>query len=418
MDGLLPALSLLRNAKEMEFNILNADGEVVRTVRTETDLRKSYYDQNRAPRVEIFDAAGWDGMVDGKLAEDGEYSYEVREVIDYEGAEWQSFKYDFHLDNTAPEVEYEYNEDEGSLSWTASDNYSGILGTEIHVDGELLETFMADGEMTQTGSVEIPVDAEQVQVFVVDYAENMTQEVVNLIDYYDHEDIVVSIVQPGALASYTTHEIPVSGTLQTDADIESVTALGQEVSFAYDTVNNRYTFDGIINVPNDGVHDIHIVATDTDGKEASGKRQVIVDTVDPTIEHNAPKVTSQSTVDVTFNLKDNFDEIRFYLNDSEVYKSEFVSPYEKRALDTEVTETLDLTEGNNTFTVRAVDVAGREVTEEVVINYDPSYESVNRISGDTRFDTAVSISQEGWDSSDTVFIANGLEFADALLEFH
>ena len=414
MNGMSAAISLLRNAKQAEFNILNADGEVVRTLRNETDLRKSYFDQGRAASVEIFDQAEWDATIDGELAEDGQYSYEVRTVIDYDGAEWQSTKFDFHLDNTAPELEYDYDKENHEVSWTATDNYSGILGTEIHVDGELFETVMADGEMTQSESLEIPEDAERVQLFTLDYAENVSEEVINLVDFYDHEDIVVSIAEPGALSAYTSHQIPVSGTLQTDADIVSVTAAGQEVPFEYDTASNAYSFNGTITVAEDAVHDIQVVATDAEGNQASGNRQIIVDTVDPVIEHNAPSITAQDSIDVTFNLKDNYDEIRFYLNDSELYLSEFTSPYEKRALDTEVTETLTLSEGENTFTVRAVDVAGREVIEEVVINHDPSYEAVSRLSGETRFSTAVSISQEGWESSDTVFIANGLEFADAL----
>nr|WP_276245325.1 cell wall-binding repeat-containing protein [Virgibacillus profundi] len=39
---------------------------------------------------------------------------------------------------------------------------------------------------------------------------------------------------------------------------------------------------------------------------------------------------------------------------------------------------------------------------------------MDRISGEMRYDTAIEISQEGWETSDTVILSRGLEFADAL----
>lgn len=39
---------------------------------------------------------------------------------------------------------------------------------------------------------------------------------------------------------------------------------------------------------------------------------------------------------------------------------------------------------------------------------------ITRLAGETRFHTAVEVSQAGWDSADTVILANGHEFADAL----
>ncbi|MBS4020864.1 MAG: cell wall-binding repeat-containing protein [Dethiobacter sp.] len=40
--------------------------------------------------------------------------------------------------------------------------------------------------------------------------------------------------------------------------------------------------------------------------------------------------------------------------------------------------------------------------------------TVNRIWGDTRYETAVEISKSGWTSSSTVYLATGENYADAL----
>lgn len=414
MGDLQPVLSLLRNVKEAQFNILDSEGNVVRTLRNEKELRKDYYDRGRASSNNVFNQAAWDGTVSGELAEDGEYAYEVRTLVDYEGAEWQSFTFDFHMDSTAPKLEVEYDGTERVVSWNAKDDYSGLLGIEVHVDGKLLDTFPANGSVEQSESVEIPEDGEQVQVFAIDYAENVSEKVVNVVNQQEHDDIVVSMSAPALLAGFTTLEVPVAGFVETNAEITSVTAYGQEMTVNYDAANNRFAYEGIVTVPEDGVYDINVVATSADGEEAGGNRQVVVDTQAPVIGHDAPSISRDSEVEVTFNVSDNFDEIRFYVDDNEVFVNEFESPYERREFSTEVTRTLSLKEGNNSFEVRAVDIAGNETTETVEVAYNPSYESLTRISGENRFATSVSISQNGWDSSDTVLIANGLQFADAL----
>src|SRR5690606_2671706 len=41
-------------------------------------------------------------------------------------------------------------------------------------------------------------------------------------------------------------------------------------------------------------------------------------------------------------------------------------------------------------------------------------QKTNRLAGDDRYRTAVAISQEGWKSADTVVLATGADFPDAL----
>src|SRR5699024_688979 len=45
---------------------------------------------------------------------------------------------------------------------------------------------------------------------------------------------------------------------------------------------------------------------------------------------------------------------------------------------------------------------------------DEAGPKVKRLDGELRYDTAIDVSQEGWDSADTVILARGDEFADAL----
>lgn len=63
----------------------------------------------------------------------------------------------------------------------------------------------------------------------------------------------------------------------------------------------------------------------------------------------------------------------------------------------------------------ATDPAYFSAIKNTIEKYDlTQFDNNNRLSGDDRFDTAVSISQKGWGKTDTVIIANGFEYADAL----
>ncbi|WP_439144818.1 cell wall-binding repeat-containing protein [Virgibacillus profundi] len=69
---------------------------------------------------------------------------------------------------------------------------------------------------------------------------------------------------------------------------------------------------------------------------------------------------------------------------------------------------------NVTIEVELTDSTGNRVTEEAPGKLFISSEQLDRISGEMRYDTAIEISQEGWETSDTVILSRGLEFADAL----
>src|SRR5699024_6856343 len=63
--------------------------------------------------------------------------------------------------------------------------------------------------------------------------------------------------------------------------------------------------------------------------------------------------------------------------------------------------------------VTVTDEFGNETVERAAgkLYLDPT---VDRINGDSRYDTAVEISQAGWESADTVVLTRGDEYADAL----
>lgn len=63
----------------------------------------------------------------------------------------------------------------------------------------------------------------------------------------------------------------------------------------------------------------------------------------------------------------------------------------------------------------ATDPAYFAAIMRIINTYDlTQFDNATRISGENRFETAVSISREGWNSAETVVIADGFQYADAL----
>jgi lactocepin len=80
------------------------------------------------------------------------------------------------------------------------------------------------------------------------------------------------------------------------------------------------------------------------------------------------------------------------------------------------TEEVDLQPGKNVFKIEALDLAGHKTEKEISIYRSTGEDDqrVERISGDNRYQTAIQISKEGWETSDVVVVARGDNYADAL----
>ncbi|WP_096272607.1 S8 family serine peptidase [Paucisalibacillus globulus] len=171
--GLL--LSFLRNVKEVSFNVLDADGNVVETIATEEYLRKDYYDSGYGSHYKVSSDWMWDGTIDGKVASDGEYQLQAVGVIDYEGAEAQSIEVPVLVDTLAPSVRSVIQRGKREALIMVRDGQgSGIKEFTIEVNGELVE--VPEGETTHLLRNVHP--SSVVEVTTVDYAGNVSYSVV------------------------------------------------------------------------------------------------------------------------------------------------------------------------------------------------------------------------------------------------
>jgi lactocepin len=409
-NGVLPNVTFLRNAKELRYNVLDENGEIIRTIATGVDMRKTWGIHNNSYVTANLIADGlWNGTISGQRAEDGRYSYQIEVLPDYPNAEWQAVDFDVVFDGNGPSIDLVV--EDGVAKLDVVDSVTGVAYTEVYADGSLVQTFDMEEE-SHSEEVNLPNGTELVSVRSVDGAGNVTNESVSFATHFEHDDVRIRIAEPGESSTHSTSEVPIAGEIETNAEIESFTVAGQVVDYDYDAISGMRTFDTVITLE-DGHHALDYVVVTTSGDEARLGRRVTVDTQAPTIDVSARTITSEEYSSIKIGVTDNFDGVRVYLNDSEIFSSNRTSN-EQISLNEEIVESVSLQEGINVFEIRAVDSAGHETTEEIEIERDSNYQTVSRLFGQTRFDTATAVSQRGWESAETVFIANADAFADAL----
>ncbi|MBD8013347.1 S8 family serine peptidase [Planococcus wigleyi] len=367
-DMAVPVYSLIRNAKEFEVNVLDAAGKKLRTIRTASSLTKHY----SATEPYTFNPLnGWDGMIDGKPAKDGKYQIQLRAVIDYPNAQWQSITFPIIVDTVAPEAAAKYDAQTKTVSVTKfADNASGAGADrwEVFVNGkEVTENAATPANeslapTTTSYKVEAPVKTgDKVTAVFYDIAGNKKE--VNLTAGSKNETTapVIFFTSPETLETYDTNKVVVAGRVEDDSKIVSLTVNGVKAK-EFDGTNFKHTVS-----LKDGSQYVTVKAVDEFGNEMELRRQILVDTTPAAISIvNAPKMVGANVTEaeVTLRIKDNMDEIYAYVNGSEVFKKDMSEPYGKASFNKDIKVKVPVKKiGANQYEVTVTD-AGGHVTEK------------------------------------------------------
>lgn len=132
--------ALRRNAEQLQYRLLDEQGEKEIGVIDTTHLRRKNY--RRSPHIlgPVFD-----GTLNGRALPDGRYTYEVRAKAYMEGSEWQSKRVPIVIDGTGPEVTAKLEGDK--LIIEATDEMTAVLNGLIETNAGQTVAFdyMSDG---------------------------------------------------------------------------------------------------------------------------------------------------------------------------------------------------------------------------------------------------------------------------------
>ncbi|MEH6992958.1 cell wall-binding repeat-containing protein [Neobacillus drentensis] len=414
-DDAMPILSFLRNAKTVEYKIVDKDGNVLRKLNSEELVRKNFNDGNRGEQYYIKTASAWDGKVKNKLVADGDYFYEISSTIDFEGKEPQKFTFPVKVDTVAPEVTAAVNGDKLTLNGTDK-NGSGVAYYDVLVNGKSVfgeDDLPLVGTATEYTFAKAPVGGT-VEVVAYDFAGNTANIVVEGAN--DSTIPFIHVTSIGATNTYTSHELPVAGYLTDDSKVTDFAVNGKSVELVWNDETSRYEFSTTVTFEEDGVQEVRISGKDVAGNAINYLvRDLVVDTTAPELKVDVPSKVKSNVDKVTLTavISDNFEELQYKVDGNEEFNHQFqFENFVMNSIEKTVTTELALEPGNNTFTLELEDVAGNKTTKEVSVYRGDT--QVDRIAGLDRYATSVAVSQKGWEKSDVVVLARGDLYADAL----
>lgn len=378
-DEALMALSFLRNAKDVKFNVLDENNEVVRTISKESYVRKNYYDGGAGPAYSLVSSRAWDGMIDGELAEEGQYYLQVEGVIDFDGADWQSLEVPVILDTTAPALEADFDEEAHQVTVAVSDNEggSGLAYWDVQVNGKsvLDEPYTEDD--TEHQLVKKLKPDETLTVVAVDYAGNETT--VDATEVNDTTAPDLHLKTPEFLGVESSKEVVFSGYVTDPSGVKEVTIDGEQADLVYNEAEDRYDFTYTLVHEEDGYYFHHIKAVDNADNEIEIGRRYFVDSEAAAIQVDADDTTEEESSAVDVHMTDNFEEISLYVNGNNMFNHELSTPYGMHGFDETVTVDLDLELGTNEFEFKVVDLGGHESIETLTIERETSVNQMKNL---------------------------------------
>lgn len=423
-DTIMPVLSYLRNMKELQVEILDGNGKVIRSLAQELGLRKHYYDGKYTPYT-IFAPGTWDGTANNKLVADGTYTYRIKGKVDYDNAKWQNFDFKVNVDTAAPTIsKINYNKDTKQLEVIAEDNNKG------HVYKYVL---ISDGKAIQenaTGKFDLSkLDYKTCSVEVYDYAQNKTSIKVTdgTVGEYkeptgaaqgDTTIPTVMVKGPEFFGVLDNGKVNVVGTVRDASAIKEFTINGQNVALTFDTHTGLWNFSTDLELK-DGYHSIMVAAKDAANNKIEFAHKVFVDTTAPTIDVEAiPSETTKNSIIVSGKINDNLPSLKIKVNGNVVKTIapdwSYFNDLPKASYD--LAYEVQLVDGDNKISIEAIDDAGNTTVKEInVKKVNKIVESNSKLSGKDRYATAVEVSKSGWTKSDMAVIANGTAYADALV---
>ncbi len=365
-DSANAVLSFLRNAKEVDVNVLDADGNKLRDLYNEEYVRKNYFDGGIGTFYNWKPEYKWDGTVNNKTVPDGEYIYEVKTKIDYAGADWQSVEFPVVVDTVNPEIQsVDYSNENNTITVTASDSGSTIREYYL-IENNQIVMASTDGVF----DISTLKDVHRLMVVVDDYAGNET--------VYDEIIIIgddtipyVYMDSPEPFGIYNVNEIPVYGSIVDAAGLKDLRINGEDLPYSYNEETNRFDFaTSLIYV--DGKQKIDVTAVDILDHEINFERTVFVDTTAPTInmtKEPTDRIVDYTVekVDISAEISDNLPDLLVKVNGNILTNiAEDWSYFDDLAgaeytfVDYEV----NLEYGDNLITVEADDSAGNKTIKE------------------------------------------------------
>ena len=391
MDDVVPVISLLRNAREMDIDILDKDGNVVRDLAIDEYLRKNYHDGKYAMHTSK-NMWTWDGTANNKLVKDGEYTYRIKTRIDMENSDWQTLEFPVRVDTVNPKIEdIGYDDVNKTLNIKANDGKYPVYSYQI-VDGDKVIYESATNETIDLKTLNYSNKAE---VRVYDYAGNYSRknlpgqnlgevvpptnpEVPETPNFTEPTGPVegdktiptIDVVTPEFLSVENKSKVLFKGTISDDSSMKEFTVNGSPVEYKFNTTTGKWEFEVTLDL-NDGYNAIQFAGRDSAGNAIDFAHKVFVDQTAPVLNiGELPKKTNEQSIVLIGNITDNLPGMRVKVNGNMIANmnadwQEYGDRVDPANYD--LNYEVKLAKGNNTIVIEAEDDGGNVTTKTINI---------------------------------------------------
>ncbi|WP_308663032.1 S8 family serine peptidase [Actinobaculum massiliense] len=372
IDVVAPNLMMMRNASDVEYEVLDANGNYIKTIGQEQYLRRSTIatvmekkrDAAYTASSQVFDGHVWNAQKgDLELVPDGKYIFRVKTRLSPD-FDWQIVDMPFGVDTTAPVIKFGEPKD-GVVELTVTENGSGIMVTPQVTDPtgkELTVTQKsADPETgVLTFEVTLPEGTEYVTATVMDHGFNMgvTSKV-----FAEKTLVITSAESLSENAVGPASPFIVNGKLKVQGFASSDIAKVDVNGVTENVENGR--FNAFIPVT-EGTNPVTVIAYDANGNELTRTEYTYTyDATPPTLELTGAASTgtveldSEGKATITGTVKDERAGAKLTVRDA------------KSSAKSDVAEdgsfTLVVTPKENASTITVVASDGANTTTETVL---------------------------------------------------
>ncbi|MBE6053241.1 MAG: LPXTG cell wall anchor domain-containing protein [Clostridium sartagoforme] len=380
-DSIVPALYLLRNAKDVKVDLLDENKNIIQeNINGDIKLNKKVFSDEGGDQASIYSGLAWDGQLYNKstgnyeAAKEGQYYLDYRAKVD--GTEtYQSFTVPVKIDVTPIKTTLESNKESNDVNYELKIGFNGelkannLIATILYVNGKEITNYSLN-EDNLIAKLQLENDSiNTIEIATIDMAGNMGIDKYEVgVGSFKPEIKLLNLPYKG-LSSDT--EFLVKGEYL--GDVEEILINGE----APDLMENG-EFAKLITL-NEGYNTIKIFAKSSNGTTVFDKAyRIFSDTIAPEVNIFEPNILEDNTVVTAKNeitlkgsVSDNTEGYKLFINGEN--KLNIALDGAKGSVDTyrEFEYNIPVKDGD-IITVRAEDLVGNETVKKFKVIIDES----------------------------------------------
>ncbi|MBU3133388.1 S8 family serine peptidase [Clostridium gasigenes] len=389
-DKIIPTLYMLRNAKEIQVDVLDENKNVIaENIRKEQDVTKKIVDSKTGKEASAYKSLAWDGTAYNKVTgknekvKDGQYYLNYRSKVDGDGAKYQDYIVPVKVDTEGVATKLisadKSDAPDYKLQVSFNDEYEKGLVNNVglSVNGEKVEGFTVKGD-TLTADLKLNNDSvNEIKVATLDNAYNLKDTNFKVSVGKVETQVKFTDFEEGA--TVTDNKLVVNGTYS--GAVDTILVNGE----APDKMEGG-KFSKTITLT-DGLNTINLFVKDKEGKIIRNDAyRIFCDTQAPVLNITEPVsnneglvITAKDVVTLKGTVSDNLMGYSLFVNGENKLNISSDGKYGEQYTKREFSYDIPVADGD-IITLKAVDSVRHETLKQLKVKVDKTIPEIN-VSG-------------------------------------